>query len=205
MAGLGRYTRFITNIYAHTGAPYLSKKRSYAVKPWLKGDVLDIGCGGESSLADLLDEGQRYVCIDIQEDAIQRLRETKPEHEFYCFDIEEEGKLLEIMRSQFDTIVLLAVIEHLKNPAALLRQCRSLLKPNGCIVISTPTPRGDKLMRAFKRAFGIKHEELEEYSPHITNFDEQTLGSLLTSDNHLRVACYKKFEFGLNQLIVGSK
>ena len=204
MNSFSRYTTFITNLYARTGATYLSKKRSRAVKPWLRGDVLDIGCGGESSLADLLETGQRYVGVDIQKDTIERLKVEKPECEFYCVDVEEEGRLCDIVNSQFDTIVAIAVIEHLQNPAVLLQQCKTMLRPNGQLVITTPTPLGDKLMRTFKSTLRIKHEEIEEYSPHVTNFDEQSLSDLLNRDNQLEVKCYRRFEFGLNQLIVAS-
>ena len=204
MNSFGRYTTLVTNLYAHTGATYLSKKRGHAVKPWLRGDVLDIGCGGESSLVDILEKGQRYVGVDIQKDTIERLKVEKPECEFHCVDVEVEGSLVKTVNSRFDTIVAIAVIEHLKDPAALLQQCKTMLKPGGRIVITTPTPLGDKLMRTFKSTFRIKHEEMEEYSPHVTNFDEQSLSDLLTRENQLEVKCYRRFEFGLNQLIVAS-
>lgn len=205
MASLGRYATFVTTLFACTIARYLSKKRGQAVKPWLKGDVLDIGCGQESSLANLLDRKQYYVGVDIQEDAIQKLKKKKPEHEFHCIDVEEDGKLTKTIRIQFDTIAMLAVIEHLQHPEKLLCQCSALLKPGGHVLITTPTPRGDKLMRSFKRFFGIKHEEQENYSPHVTNFTEQSLQNLLTCQNRFKVVAYRKFEFGFNQLVVASK
>src|SRR4030042_4570759 len=205
MASLGRYTTFVTNLYAGTAARYLSKKRGKAVLPWLKGDVLDIGCGQESSLADLLAKEQHDVGVDIQEDAIRKLKETKPQHEFYCIDVEKDGKLLETLRSQFDTIVLLAVVEHLRQPERLLNQCRALLKPEGHLLLTTPTSQGDKFIRTFKKLLGVKHEEQENYSPHLTNFTEKSLHNLLASQSEFKILAYKKFEFGFNQLVVASK
>ena len=199
-----RYTRLATGLYARTIARYLSRKRCARVKPWLEGDVLDIGCGGESSLADHLAGGQRYVGIDVQEAVIQALREQKPEWEFHCIDIEQDGRLLDVVRSEFDTIVLLAVIEHLHDPTVVLKQCRALLKPGGHLVITTPSAAGDRLVRAFKRLLGVKHEELEMYSPHQANYNERTLQEMVAGDGHFRIECYKTFEFGLNQLVVAS-
>mgnify|MGYP001559767924 FL=1 len=40
--------------------------------------------------------------------------------------------------NSFDAVVLLDVIEHLSDPAALVDQCRRILRPGGLLVINTP-------------------------------------------------------------------
>ncbi len=205
MAVLSRYNKTITSVWRRTAAKYLSKKRGKVIKPWLKGDVLDIGCGGESSLIDFLTSEQRYIGIDIQQDLIQRLRLAKPLYEFYCVDIDsEDNELLSTIKSQFDTIAMLAVIEHLRNPQIALKQCWNSLRRGGTLIITTPTSRGDKLIRLIKRGLRVKQEEGEGYSPHLTSFNEQTLKNLMT-ENKFKPKIYKKFELNLNQLIIASK
>ena len=205
MSSVNRFTKVINNVWRYTFSWLLANIRAKTVKPYLKGDILDIGCGGEYSLTTLLDKGQRYVGIDIQEELIQRLRQTKPSYKFYCLDIEvSDDVLLETINSQFDTIVMLAVIEHLQNPCTILSQCRTLLKPSGNLVITTPTVKGDKLIRFIKAVLGVKQEEEEGYGPHMTSFNEETLISLLAVQNGFKVKLYRKFEFGFNQLIIVS-
>ncbi len=205
MTLISGYTKIITDVWRRTVAQYLSKKRAEMAKPWLKGDVLDIGCGGEYSLTHFLDAGQHYVGVDIQEELIQRLRQTKPSYEFHCIDVDRENELVSTINSQFDTVVLLAVIEHLRHPQAVISQCRSLLKDGGTLIMTTPAVWGDKLVRFIEAALGVKHEEIEKYSPHLIIFNEQTLRNLLTSENKFSVRYYKRFELGLNQLIIASK
>ena len=40
----------------------------------------------------------------------------------------------------FDAIVMGEFLEHLENPIGLLKQCRTVLKPGGRLVLSTPNP-----------------------------------------------------------------
>ena len=205
MTSVSRFTKIANNIWRHTFSRFLANIRAKMVAPYLKGDILDIGCG-ETMLTRFLKKGQRYFGVDIQGEVIQKLRQNMPSHEFYCIDIDTgEQTLVETVKSQFDAIVLLAVIEHLKNPQVVLSQCNSLLKPDGLLVITTPASKGDKLIRFIKRTLGVKDELEEGYGPHLINFNEQTLTGLLTAGNEFKVKFYKKFELGFNQLIVASK
>ena len=198
-----KYTKIITNLWHRSIARYLSKRRGQMVKTWLSGDVLDIGCGGEYPLTEFLQLGQGYVGVDIQEEVIRRLQKENPDYRYYCIDI-EENSLTDIIKDRFDTVVMLAVIEHLRSPESVLRQCRNLLKPDGKLIITTPTSGGDKIIRSVKSLLGVKHEEQSGYSPHRFSFDQAGLTSLLAEQGEFRVIKYQKFELGLNQVIIAS-
>jgi 2-polyprenyl-3-methyl-5-hydroxy-6-metoxy-1,4-benzoquinol methylase len=74
----------------------------------------------------------------------------------------------------FDGIVLLDVIEHLKNPRKVLASCKRLLAENGWIYISTPNAAGIKARLARDR-WG----ELYNRS-HVFFFSPKTLRGLVT-------------------------
>lgn len=119
---------------------YLHKRRTNIVEPYLKGNILDIGCG-PADLIQFLDEDQHYVGIDLNKNLVLQLRKQYPQYEFYERSLEEGIDL----NRQFDTITMIALIEHIKNPANMLRQSHDLLTDDGDLVITTPTPLGDKL------------------------------------------------------------
>ena len=79
------------------------------------GDVLDIGCG-KAYLSHFVDERHSYVGIDANEQKIQRLKHehvSRPNHKFHCVNIENENELILLTSyTSFDTITLLAVVEH---------------------------------------------------------------------------------------------
>lgn len=169
-----------------------------AVKHFLNGDILDIGCGS-ASLMHLLDETQHYVGIDLDDNLIQCLRERFPTCEFYQKDIETDD-LLKLMTSRkFDTITLIAIIEHLRHPENILKQCYTLLRDNkGILVITTPSPLGDSIhIIAVRVSLTSKVAVMEHYKIYSRDDFEQLLSSL-----GFMIFKYQKFMCVLNQLFL---
>jgi 2-polyprenyl-3-methyl-5-hydroxy-6-metoxy-1,4-benzoquinol methylase len=52
-------------------------------------------------------------------------------------DIEDASRW-ERLREPYDVVMLADVLEHLRDPAAVLRRCRALLKPDGRLLLSMP-------------------------------------------------------------------
>lgn len=111
------------------------------------GKLLDIGCGGGEILKRMQNVGWSVVGMEPDSNAASRL-------------IEKDG--LPIYRSlneiankniSFDVIVLSHVIEHLPDPVKTLAELRSLLRPNGQLIITTPNVRGlgSKIFRGYWR------------------------------------------------------
>lgn len=175
-------------------SPYLQMKRFEAVEPYLQGKILDLGCGGAEILS-WLKTGQRYVGVEGNFETVRRLKNAYPSFEFFLRDLEHD----EINITQkFDSVLLIAVIEHLRNPEYLLRQIPGLLSPSGNLVITTPTPLGDRLHKIGARLglFSMiavhDHEQIYTY---------QTLKETLSRAG-LIIREYREFLFGGNQLCV---
>ncbi len=99
-------------------------------------DVLDIGCG-EGFLAQILTgAGHRVTGVDVVENP--QHREALVDYIHADLDSPEAERLLRARPERFDFVLLLDVLEHLKDPERLLRAARGLLKPGGRIVISVP-------------------------------------------------------------------
>ena len=98
-------------------SPFLQRRRISAAVPYLRGRVLDIGCGS-GALAEFVDPAQ-YLGIDCDAVSLRLARKNFPRYEFQTNNPEAS--------MEFDTIVALAIIEHVENPGKFLKDLASLL------------------------------------------------------------------------------
>jgi 2-polyprenyl-3-methyl-5-hydroxy-6-metoxy-1,4-benzoquinol methylase len=101
-----------------------------------KADVLDLGCGKGFFAADLIRNGNRVTGVDV-------LPHGKQEAAFEAYyQADLDGGIGPVVRhlrgKRFDRVLLLDVLEHLKDPGRLLRQCSEVLKGDGAVVVSVP-------------------------------------------------------------------
>lgn len=171
-------------------SPLLRKARTQAARKWLDGKVLDIGCGS-GVLASFVEPGQ-YVGFDRDMGSIEVARRAHPRHRFVTSFPEGE---------RYDTIVALALIEHLPKPCEELARWASALEDGGKIVITTP-----------HKAFRIVHDcgakigifSADAADEHEEMFDRSSLSALANSVG-MKMAVYQRFLFGANQLAVISR
>lgn len=167
---------------------FLRRRRVLAVLPFLRGRVLDYGCGS-GVLAGCVD-AQLYCGVDIDHDVIAVARKDYPEHSFQVAEL-PRGR-------QFETIVSLAVIEHVEDPAGFLAGALKLLAPGGSIILTTPHPSfaGVHAFGAriglFSRAASEEHQEL---------LDGRAMRRLAI-ETGLSITSYRRFLLGANQLFV---
>ncbi|OQX54353.1 MAG: hypothetical protein B5M48_01180 [Candidatus Omnitrophica bacterium 4484_213] len=96
-----------------------------------RGKVLDLGCGDGDYSYRLKELGFSVLAADLDK---QRFR-YKNKIEFQQCDL---TKSLPFEDCSFDYVLLLEVIEHLKNPYFVIGEINRVLKPKGTLVISTP-------------------------------------------------------------------
>ena len=98
--------------------------------------VLEIGCASGHVTRALVAQGNTVVGVEIDAEAA----ETAAEHaeRVVVGDLEDMDLDVEFGDDRFDVVVLGDVLEHLRNPLAVLRSARRLLAPKGFIVISLP-------------------------------------------------------------------
>lgn len=175
---------------------YLEKLRIDKAQPYLRGRVLDIGCGFSPVLC-YFNDAYDYTGIDENPNVIHWIKANYPFATAIQFNVQEDG-LAGLLEGTFDTILMLAVVEHLQRPEALLRQLPPLLSPGGKVVLTTPTPAGH-VVHAWGARLGLVYQEAAD--SHYQRFDEQRLRATL-ADCGLRVVAYGAFFFGGNQYCV---
>jgi 2-polyprenyl-3-methyl-5-hydroxy-6-metoxy-1,4-benzoquinol methylase len=175
---------------------FLTRQRFKAVFPYIRGDILDVGCG-YGLLVPLLPPGTTYVGVDSGPEILQYLRRTYPGHEFYQLDLDKDVFQL---GQCFDTILMLAVIEHLAQPQKVLCQVVEHLKPDGRLLLTTPSPFGDQIHRIGARVGLFSQFAADD---HETIFNQASLQKLLENCG-IQIDSYRRFLYGGNQLFVCS-
>jgi 2-polyprenyl-3-methyl-5-hydroxy-6-metoxy-1,4-benzoquinol methylase len=98
--------------------------------------VLDIGCATGALLAHLRDRGWRVTGVEISPCAEYARNERNLD--VRSLPLEENH----FPPESFNVVLASHLIEHLNNPRSFLDETRRILKPGGCVFITTPNIRG---------------------------------------------------------------
>jgi len=174
-------------------SPFLRSRRITAVGQFLgQGSLLDIGCGTGALARDV--DSTRYLGVDQDEESIAIAKNLFPTHRFLT--------LAEFAQSpnqnQFERIVGLAVIEHVEDPRKWLAWLRTLLKPGGQVVLTTPHPSVRQLHEIGGRIGLFSREGAKEHRE-LINRDRMIQ---LAETSGFRIQYFRTFLSGCNQLFV---
>ena len=114
-----------------------------AIAPHVGQRVLEIGAG-IGNLTNWLLPRERYMASDVNDHYLHYLRNSavgKPYLEVRRLDLEDAAGFAPLA-GQFDTVVCLNVLEHVRDPEAALANMRSALAPGGRLVLYVPQGRG---------------------------------------------------------------
>ena len=182
---------------------YISKARLSRVTQYLGNEVCDIGCGN-GELVDYLPKSvHRLVMIDRSPNRRQfaeaQMAKKKINGQFVQGDITSE--VFSSSMEPFETVVIAALIEHLKFPKIAFKHMYDLLKPNGKIVITTPSLIGG-LIHSYASLLYLTNREAA--LEHHKFYNRNSLKKMLIQHGFV-MEYYEKFQVGLNQIAVGRK
>lgn len=100
------------------------------LKPYLRGIVLDIGCAGMNAQQLVTQCGASYVGLDHPRTAMG-MYGTRP-------NVFADAHHLPIGTESLDGILMLNVLEHLRDPDTALQEVERALKPGGACIIEVP-------------------------------------------------------------------
>ncbi|MCP4187777.1 MAG: bifunctional 2-polyprenyl-6-hydroxyphenol methylase/3-demethylubiquinol 3-O-methyltransferase UbiG [Gammaproteobacteria bacterium] len=100
--------------------------------------ILDIGCGGGILAESLASKGAKLTGIDMAEMSLKvakmHLHESGLDINYQKTTTEEFAKG---HKEQFDVITCLEMLEHVPDPASIIKAAASMLKPDGHLFLST--------------------------------------------------------------------
>ena len=100
--------------------------------------VLDVGCGGGLLSEALAKEGAEVTAIDLAPELVKVARlhglESGVQVDYRVQSVED---LADEQPGAFDAVTCMEMLEHVPDPASILRACATLLKPGGRLFVST--------------------------------------------------------------------
>lgn len=100
--------------------------------------ILDVGCGGGLLSEALAQRGARVTAIDLAEDLVKVAKlhglESGVQVDYRLQSVEA---LAAEQPGSFDAVTCMEMLEHVPDPAAILKACATLLKPGGSLFVST--------------------------------------------------------------------
>jgi len=102
----------------------------------------------------------------------------------------------------FDCVVMLAVLEHLREPQPLLREASRILVPGGSLVLTWPGAAVDPLLAVVARLGFVNHDM--HFEQHQARIPTRRLRSMLREAGFGSIR-HGRFEVGLNHWLVATR
>ena len=100
-------------------------------------EVLDIGCNAGMFASLLAERGHNVVGVELNSELIEICRRRFPDHPRLDFRVTGHHRL-ELEDNSFDCVVIIEVLEHVREPWNLLKEIKRVLRPGGALVLSVP-------------------------------------------------------------------
>lgn len=153
-----------------------------------RGSLLDIGCGRGLFLDIMKKEGWRVAGVEFNKETASYANKV------YEINVMTPQAMMTLPDESFDVITIFHVLEHMPDPAAVLRTCVKLLKKHGLLVIAVPN------MASLQASLGKSNWFHLDIPYHLYHFTLNGLQRLLL-ENSMKIE--KVHQFDVEQNIFG--
>lgn len=180
----------------------LSNIRNKKIINLLKWNILELWCGWWFVPNYLKNENKknRYTWVDFREKIISDLIIAFPWYNFIHHDLDD---ILNFTNEEFDTVIAIAVIEHIYNQKNFLKTATKKLKIGGKLIITTPSNFGNDIIYPLMCKMWIRWGKWV-LNDHITIYNKDRF-EVVANDFGLELEHYEFFEFFCNQLVIFKK
>lgn len=147
------------------------------ISPFLGKEILEVGSGFGTFTEKMLGEERKVLGLDVNSVHMEYARKRCPDAEFVLHDL--ASGLGPLAGRQFDTMVSMNVLEHIKDDFMVMQNVVHLLKTGGKAVVLVP-------------AHPIIYDELDRMSGHYRRYTKESAKKLMTEAG-LRIAEVKWF------------
>ncbi len=159
------HMRLLPNYYAWTYG---------RVKQYLRGNVIELGCGAGFGIRTYLDNADRVYAVDHSDELLADLRSSYGSDKVQTIQADLIDGWDRLSLQPADAAVMMDVIEHFKDDIGFLKQAARFIKPGGHLIIKVP---------AHKKLYGA----IDAASGHYRRYDTADI-EMLARDLGLRIA-----------------
>ena len=102
--------------------------------PYIKGHLLELGCGQGRGIKTIEDQADQYTGIDKNRRVINILKKIYSKYQFKTGTFPP----IKFPDKSFDTVIAFQVIEHIQDDDDFLLEIKRILKPKGIAILTTP-------------------------------------------------------------------
>lgn len=127
-----KFTSFASKTILHPQY-FLKSYEQYAIektKKIAKGILVDIGCGRQPYKKELMPFIKKYIGIDHPKTSLKYETDEKP-------DILADAADIPLPNNYCETVIMISVLEHLKDPLTALKEASRILKKDGALILTT--------------------------------------------------------------------
>ena len=134
-------------------------------RPYLTGEVLELGCGAGLGIATYLDHVDRIVAVDHNEDLLRRIQASLPKNQVQVVKADLSGEWTDLAGVSVDAVIIMDVLEHFEDDLGFLRRTANLVRPGGYIAMKVP-------------AQSRLYSPMDQASGHFRRYDPKDIESL---------------------------
>ena len=166
----------------------LLDKRIKTVLPHIEGYLLDIGCGTNELVKNYSGKG---LGVDV--------------YQWGNVDIVvKDTSKLPFDKQTFDSITIIAALNHIPNRKEVLKEAKRVLKEDGNLIVTMIPPKISRVWHGIRKPWDADQSERGMKEGEVYGMSENDLENLL-SDTGFEVKIKKKFMLGINNLTIATK
>ncbi len=160
--------------------------------------ILEIGCGPQAFFLRSLASQRNKKLIGIDPKLERNL--SLPDN--LTLIKEKIIDKINLANDSVDCVIMLAVLEHLDKPSQVLNEVYRILKPNGLLCLTTPTPLGKKIIEFL--SFKLKLIDPAQVLEHKNYFNKNNLEKMAQKAGFTKTK-HQYFQLGCNNFFVTYK
>ena len=138
-------------------------------RPFVKGGVMELGCGRGLLIPHYIGQAKRIVAVDHDEKLLNQLTGVFVEQKLKTVRLDLSKKWDALGDLRVDTIIALDLLEHFQDDHVMIRKMRQFLNPGGVIFIKVPAQRR-------------LYSEMDRASGHYRRYDPDDLNRLADTE-----------------------